>query len=33
MKNRRPSRTVRRQRNKARAKAQDQVLVWPFLVL
>ncbi len=33
MKNRRPSRTVRRLRNKMRSKVQDPVLVWPFLVL
>lgn len=33
MKNRRPSKTVRRQRNKAKAKVQDQTLVWPFIVV
>ncbi len=33
MKNRRPSRSVRRLRNKQRAKQKDQTLVWPFLVL
>ncbi len=33
MRNRRPSRSVRRLRNKQRAKVKDQTLVWPFLVL
>ena len=33
MRNRRPSRSVRRLRNKLKSKAKDQTLVWPFLVL
>ncbi len=33
MKHRRPSRSVRRLRNKQRARTKDQTLVWPFLVL
>ena len=33
MRNRRPSRKERRQRNKMRAKVQDQTLVWPFIVV
>ena len=33
MRNRRPSRSVRRLRNKLKFKAKDQTLVWPFLVL
>ncbi|ATP92414.1 hypothetical protein CF142_10205 [Aeromonas caviae] len=33
MRHRRPSRSVRRLRNKQRARTKDQTLVWPFLVL
>lgn len=33
MKSRRPSRKERKLRNKARAKSQDQTLVWPFMIV